>query len=84
MVDWVPFWYPVGFDCADNNGKYATLITGGLILLLGGALMVWMGWILAENRTTEGSLLFGIGLLGTMIGVFFVIVGLGGWISGTV
>ena len=80
MVDWVPFWCPVGFGCADNDGEYATLIAGGLILLLGGALVVWTGWILAENRTTEGSLLFGIGMLGTMIGAFLTIVGVGEWI----
>ena len=84
MADGVPFWYPVGFGCADNDGRYATLIMGGLILLLGGALAAWTGWIFAENGTTEGSILFAIGVLGTMIGAFLTIVGLGGWISGAV
>ena len=56
------------------------MITGGLILLLGGALVAWTGWIFTENGTTAGSLLFGIGVLGTMIGAFLTIVGVGEWI----
>ena len=60
------------------------LIGGGIILVLGSLLSTWIGWIFAENGTKEGVLLFGLGVLGTMIGVFLTIVGLGGWISGSV
>ena len=84
MADGIPFGYPACSGCADNDGRYATLIMGGLILLLGGALVAWTGWIFAENGTTEGSILFAIGLLGTMIGAFLTIVGLWGWISGAI
>lgn len=84
MADGVPFWYPVGFGGADNDGKYATLIVGGVILLLGSILVAWTGWIFAENATKEGRILFDIGVLGAMYGAFLTIVGLRGWISGAV
>jgi len=59
-------------------------LVGGILLALGSLLSAWIGWIFVDNRMKEGSILIGIGVVGAMIGVFLVIVGLGGWISGTV
>ena len=59
-------------------------LVGGILLALGSLLSAWIGWIFVDNRMKEGSILIGIGVVGAMIGVFLVIVGLGGWISGAV
>ena len=84
MADRVPFWYPVGFSGADNDGKYATLIVGGVIRLLESILVAWTGWIFAENGTDAGALFVGLGALGAALGTFIAVLGLGGWISGTI
>lgn len=80
MADRVPFWHPVGFGGADNDGGYATLIAGGVILFLGGILVAWTGWIFAENRTDAGALLMGLGVFGAVLGTLIAIVGVGEWI----
>ena len=87
MDDGVPFWHSVGFGSADNDGKYATLIVGGVIPLLESILVAWTGWIFAENGTDAGALLVGLGALGAALGTFIAvltIVELGSWISGTI
>lgn len=59
-------------------------LVGGILLALGSLLSAWIGWIFVGNRMKEGSILIGIGVVGTMVGVFLTIVGLGGWINGAV
>ena len=84
MADGIPFWYPVGFGSADNDGWYATLIIGGVIVFLSSLLVAWTGWIFAENGTDAGALLAGLGVLGAALGTFIAVLGLGGWSSGAV
>lgn len=66
----------------------AETLVGGILLALGSLLSAGIGWIFVDNRMKEGSILIGIGVVGTMIGAalgtFIAVLGLGGWISGAV